>query len=154
MRAIIPFFIFFLALLAWNNALDWQGTGNMSESNMTMIWTHINSNFNKAYPYSTLYALQDTKLANYAVSLSNYLNGLWDPAWNVVIVYIAETTTPNSDSVVYGYAFREHWMWFNGFRMDDGRYCSFIIWKDYNCDKWYTLNNNMGTSTLASYTST
>jgi hypothetical protein len=58
----------------------------------------------------------------------------------VVVAYIADGT--NSDSVVYGYAFRDHWMWYNGYVMDDGNYVSFIIWKDYNCITWSTINSN------------
>jgi hypothetical protein len=56
-----------------------------------------------------------------------------------VVVYI--TTGTNGDSVLYGYAFRDHWMWYNGFLMDDGYYVSFIIWKDYNCITWITHND-------------
>jgi hypothetical protein len=58
----------------------------------------------------------------------------------VVVAYIADKS--NSDSVVYGYAFRDHWMWYNGFLMDDGYYVSFIIWKDYNCKGWTSINFN------------
>jgi hypothetical protein len=64
-----------------------------------------------------------------------------------VVAYIADGT--NSDSVVYGYAFRDHWMWYNGYVMDDGKYVSFIIWKDYNCITWSTINSNSLTSNLA-----
>jgi hypothetical protein len=45
--------------------------------------------------------------------------------------------------VVYGYAFRDHWMWYNGFLMNDGYYVSFIIWKDYNCNGWASINSNL-----------
>jgi hypothetical protein len=58
-----------------------------------------------------------------------------------VVVVIYEDAT-SSDTVVYGYAFRDHWMWYNGFVMDDGNYVSFIIWKDYNCDGWASINSN------------
>jgi hypothetical protein len=64
-----------------------------------------------------------------------------------VVVYITDGT--NSDSVVYGYAFRDHWMWYNGFLMDDGYYVTFIIWKDYNCITWSTINSNSLISNLA-----
>jgi hypothetical protein len=58
----------------------------------------------------------------------------------VVVVYVTDKS--NSDSVVYGYAFRDHWMWYNGYLMDDGKYVSFIIWKDYNCNGWASINSN------------
>jgi hypothetical protein len=65
----------------------------------------------------------------------------------VVVVYITDGT--NSDSVVYGYAFRDHWMWYNGFLMNDGYYVSFIIWKDYNCIISSTIDSNSLASNLA-----
>jgi hypothetical protein len=58
----------------------------------------------------------------------------------VVVVYNSDGIS--SDSVVYGYAFRDHWMWYNGFLMDDGALVAFIIWKDYNCVTWSTINSN------------
>jgi hypothetical protein len=58
----------------------------------------------------------------------------------VVVVYTTDST--NFDSVVFGYAFRDHWMWYNGYAMDDGHYVSFIIWKDYNCNGWASINRN------------
>jgi hypothetical protein len=62
-----------------------------------------------------------------------------------VLAYIGDGT--NGDSVLYGYGFRDHWMWFNGLYMDNTRYISFIIWKDYNCISWHNFNNNYDPST-------
>jgi hypothetical protein len=57
------------------------------------------------------------------------------------------------DTVVYGYAYKTHWMWFNGYLMDDGNSVGFIIWKDYNCDTWTTVNSNtLNGNTFTSYT--
>jgi hypothetical protein len=64
----------------------------------------------------------------------------------VVVIYLPDGT--NSDSVLYGYAFRDHWMWYNGFLMDDGYYVTFIIWKDYNCITWSTIDSNSLISNL------
>jgi hypothetical protein len=90
-------------------------------------------------------------LKDFVTAFSTYLNDLWDPAWNVVVIYITDKT--NADSVLYGYAFRNHWMWYNGFLMDDGYYVTFIIWKDYNCVGWITHNDNIdGQSTFNSTT--
>ena len=66
-----------------------------------------------------------------AKNISDTLNELWDPAWNVVAaktyggvgVYV----------VLYGYAFRSHWAWYNPYRDTD---CVFVVWKDYNCETW------------------
>lgn len=71
-----------------------------------------------------------------ATVVSNDLNDKWHPAWNVVIAYYPDRK--NYDTVLYGYGFRDHWFWFNGVQVAIG-YVSFIIWKDYNCIKWYTI---------------
>lgn len=42
---------------------------------------------------------------------------------------------------MYGYAFRSHWMWFNGYSYG-GKFYSFVIWKDYNCHTWNTISNS------------
>jgi hypothetical protein len=62
--------------------------------------------------------------------------------------------------VVVAYAFRDHWMWFNGYSYL-GRTFSFIIWKDYNCVTWNAVDNSVisgsssgnafGTTMLAAY---
>jgi hypothetical protein len=43
---------------------------------------------------------------------------------------------------VVAYAFRDHWMWFNGYSYI-GRIFSFVIWKDYNCVAWITVGNSV-----------
>jgi hypothetical protein len=49
---------------------------------------------------------------------------------------------PTVDAVVVAYAFRDHWMWFNGYSYQ-GRTFSFVIWKDYNCVAWITVDNSV-----------
>jgi hypothetical protein len=83
-----------------------------------------------------------------AQSISETLNAAWDPAWNVFVFELVGDSTP--DAVVVGYAFRDHWMWFNGYAYQ-GRTFSFIIWKDYNCVTWISaadsaVNGNFGAS--------
>ena len=112
-----------LSLIASTQAVDWQGYGNMSSSNLTDIWSFINSN--------ALTAFSSSNYAKFSSDLSDHLNTLWHPAWNVITV----KTIASSDTVVYGYAFREHWMWYNGFKLLNNVY-SFVIWKDYNCQNW------------------
>ena len=38
--------------------------------------------------------------------------------------------------MVFGYAFRFHWMWHN-----DYRGFSIIVYKDYNCEEWRTYDS-------------
>ncbi len=117
------FFVLLLSLLGNFSALDWQGYGNMSSSNLTDIWTFVNNNIG--------YAVTNSKHQEFTTNLSNYLNKLWDPAWNVFVIQ----TTVSKDTVVYGYAFRDHWMWYNGYVINNA-FLSFVIWKDYNCQGW------------------
>lgn len=51
------------------------------------------------------------------------------------------SAVPYNDVVVYGYAFNNHWMWFNGYQDASiaRKYFSFVIWKDYNCQGWKTV---------------
>lgn len=107
-------------------ALNWQGTGNLDNSNMTEIWSYVDQNLGRENYMGTL---------NYfATGLSNNLNTKWAPAWNVVVVKIANADSYN-DVVLYGYAFKNHWMWHNGWTSSQisGQTFSFVIWKDYNC---------------------
>jgi hypothetical protein len=57
----------------------------------------------------------------------------------VFVFELVGDTTP--DAVVVAYAFRDHWMWFNGYSYQ-GRTFSFVIWKDYNCVAWITADNS------------
>lgn len=76
-----------------------------------------------------------------ATFLSDQFNTLWNPAWNVA--FIQRIINYNDDSVMYGYAFSEHWMWINNYK--DLGY-SFVVWKDYNCGKWMSLDSSSYTS--------
>lgn len=63
----------------------------------------------------------------------------WDQFWNVFVV----VQDASSDTVIYGYAFRDHWLWRNNvifgdlstgpFTYPTGKNIGLIIWKDYNC---------------------
>ena len=122
-------------------AINWQGTGNLSQENTTVIWEYINPNFDLKWIRSTLTSSSDTKLVDFSKQLSDYLNLQWNEAWNVVVAYINDGT--NFDTVFYGYAFRDHWLWYNGIQTNDFTYLTFIIWKDYNCAQWYSINSNL-----------
>jgi hypothetical protein len=143
-----------LLLLVCSSGLNWQGAGNMNSDNRTIVMNYISTNFHTSISVNTALAAGDTTLSAFATDFAAHLNGYWDPAWNVVIVYI-NTHGENTDTVLYGYAFRDHWMWLNGLAMDDGYYVSFIIWKDYNCITWYAINaNDASHSTFDSATNT
>lgn len=82
----LSFLVVLLALTALALQRDWQGTGSMNETVMTEIHTQINNN--PIYPSS-----QTTQIESIAKNISTRLNGLWDPAWNVVIVKAIQPTT-------------------------------------------------------------
>ena len=124
-----------MVLLGCGSCLDWQGAGNWTSDNLTALYNYINS----VDPTE-----QASSLSNDANYISGQLNTLWDPAWNVVIVYYSDGK--NYDSVLYGYGFNGHWFWFNGWKRTDGYYLTFIIWKDYNCVGWLTLSGTFGSS--------
>jgi hypothetical protein len=94
--------------------------------------------------------------------ISDKLNAAWDPAWNVALtVTIADlitNTTGDFRNVVYGYAYNQHWLWYNKFKVmqhptnpSSYFYFSFIIWKDYNCHSWVTqrYSDRFNTTTKA-----
>jgi hypothetical protein len=72
----------------------------------------------------------------------------------VVIVYYGDGK--DYDSVLYGYAFNRHWFWLNRFQLSlsSGAYLTFVIWKDYNCVQWITINPGDSAYITSSYIST
>jgi hypothetical protein len=125
--------ILFFFLLGCVCSINWQGAGNMSASNMTFIWSTINANI------PNYVSAAKTNLSQFSVVLSNAFNQAWSPAWNV---FVFELLDPSVDAIFYGYSFNGHWMWFNDYAYQ-GRYFSFVIWKDYNCKVWNTIDNSM-----------
>jgi hypothetical protein len=61
-----------------------------------------------------------------------------------VVVTVADGL---KDSVLYGYAYNDHWYWYNGLKIGT-HYYAIIIWKDYNCDGWKTVDASIITSTF------
>jgi hypothetical protein len=45
-----------------------------------------------------------------------------------------------SDTVLYGYAYNDHWYWYNGYKSSGNMYYAIVIWKDYNCQGWKTID--------------
>lgn len=76
-----PSFCFFLALMVLLHhpvaALNWQGTGNFTDSNITYIWSFIETNIQGYFG--------EVIMQRFAKDLSTHLNTAWDPAWNVVV---------------------------------------------------------------------
>ncbi len=116
------------AVLILGNSLNWMAGGNFTQEEFAILRAKVD-NFDTGLTLQTL--------GPAAKTMSDELNDLWKPAWNVVI---ACYLMGNHDSVVYGYAFNGRWFWFNGFRLTDGMYMSFIIWKDFNCVTWFNLD--------------
>ena len=127
-----------VVLLGCGSCLNWMGAGNWTSDNLTVLHNEINSVDPTKIFYLYVYD---------AIRISYDLKGLWDPWWNVVIIYYPDSN--NYDSVLYGYAFRRHWFWLNGWKRPDGYYLSFIIWKDYNCVNVITIDD----TSMSSYSS-
>jgi hypothetical protein len=132
--------LFVWALLSGGMPLNWMAGGNWTQANFDILRGKINA-FDPAAVYSSLAAAGST--------LSDELGTLWAPAWNVVIVYYGDGK--NYDAVLYGYGFNRHWFWLNGFKLTNNRYLSFVIWKDYNCVGWKTINPRKITDLWYSY---
>lgn len=108
-------------------ALNWQAIGELSDDNITIIWNFIHQNFKQNVDADTI---QDFNTA-----LSDDLNDRWATAWNVFTVQITGSGGGYNDVILCGYAFRNHWMWYNGYTepLIAEQTFSFVIWKDYNC---------------------
>lgn len=111
---------------------------------MTVINNYINANLNREWTRIPLLAWNNLILTDFTTDFSTFLNSQWDPAWNVFLNYI-DHQGEDSDTVVYGYAYRKHWLWINGIKMNDNYHVGIVIWKDYNCNpaNWQTFNANL-----------
>lgn len=76
--------------------------------------------------------------------MSDALNKEWNPAWNVVVYKLLDST---NDAIVFGYAFNKHWLWFNNYLSSN---ISYIIWKDYNCFSWVSIGASTASPLKAS----
>ncbi len=90
-------------LLSAGVPLNWMAGGNFTQVDFAKLRVRVNALQTK--PPETTYAAS-------ASTMSNDLNAIWAPAWNVVVVSYQNGS--NYDSVIYGYAFRNHWFWQNG----------------------------------------
>jgi hypothetical protein len=109
--------------------------GNFTDENITFI-RHLYSNLlSNIGPTDPLGAI--TKRT------SDVLNAEWDPAWNVVLARMSG----QNNGVVYGYAFRNHWLWYNDF---ENTKITIIIWKDYHCVEWNDFEKGTTLNTFSS----
>jgi hypothetical protein len=93
--------VIFLTLLSTVKGDNWQGSGNITSDHLTFFWNYINANI------TTL-----AQLGSFCERFSTALNLKWDPAWNVAVTLGFDVR----DSVLYGYAYNDHWYWYNGFK--------------------------------------
>jgi hypothetical protein len=124
--------VIFLTLLSAVKGNNWQGSGNITSDHLTFFWNYINANMSG--PAS------NGLLGPFCELFSTALNSKWDPAWNVAVT-LGNTAM---DSVLYGYAYNDHWYWYNGYQ-SGSFYYAIIIWKDYNCEGWQTIDGNQKT---------
>lgn len=128
----IPVFLLTVLLLATAaSGLRWQGTGSTNNTVIAKIWQHVETKINSSM---FIASTQDLAFKTFCKTLSEQLNSLWDPAWNVAIY----SALPQYDTILYGYAFNNQWMWFNGVPASNfpTQVFTLIVWKDYNCKVW------------------
>ena len=132
----LSFLVVLLALTVPALQTDWQGSGSMNTTVMTEIHTQINNN-----PITSSTSPADVDVI--AQTISTRLNSLWDPAWNVMV-----SISPSSaNTILYGYAFNNQWMWINGVSVPSTpRFCAYLIWKDCNCNQWKKMSEITSTT--------
>ncbi len=128
-----------LSLASVGFCTNWESSGNWTTANTTEITAAIGVAMQKSVEAT---AQTGYNLGTFAQELSTDLEKKWDQFWNVFVVVQAAA----SDTVVYGYAFKDHWLWKNNvqftgytpplsppFNYLTGKNIGLIIWKDYNC---------------------
>lgn len=60
-----------IILIANTTTVNWQGTGNLTWENITIIRTYINKNFHSSWQSNALLTSKDSTLANLAKGLSD-----------------------------------------------------------------------------------
>jgi hypothetical protein len=86
-------------------------------------------------------AIAANNFSTMASSISSELNTVYHISWNVIVTSPVSIST-SGDTVVFGYAYKDHWLWIDNFGASN---YSITIWKDYNCgvalDIAYTASN-------------
>ena len=133
--------VILISLLLSHNVcgIGWQGTGQgMNHTVISEIWNGLESNLDVALNTGT-----PSGFNFFTKQISDRLTGRWDKAWNVVMVI----TLSQYESILYGYAFRSQWMWYNGVPntvLPSNTIITLIVWKDYNCQTWANVQTGNG----------
>lgn len=142
-RASLALLLTVLLLVDSLNCVNWQGTGSgLNNTVMTEIWKNLEANIDQAVK-----SMDDAVITGLTKEMSERLNARWSSAWNVVLLM----TSSVFDSIFYGYAFRDQWMWYNGVPFASQSYNSaatLIVWKDYNCHTWKNIRAPNSDSTF------
>lgn len=127
------------------NSVNWQGSGTINSTVISKVWAHINANLSSAITLSGSQMSNNPKKV-FCKTLSDEMNALWDPAWNVLLI----SGEVGYDTILYGYAFRNQWMWHNGITIPGYAFVEYaiIVWKDYNCQTWSQLPELMNQMTF------
>lgn len=86
----------------WCQELAGAGSG-MNSTVIAEIWKNLEGDIDTAFGSGASTA---TKQA-FCKDLPDRLKALWHPAWNVVVI----VGDSQADTVLYGYAFNNQWMW-------------------------------------------
>ena len=127
-----------LSLASVSLCTNWEYAGNWSATNTSAINTAITNTMTASRDATNL--VYGYNLGLFAKKLSENLETVqnWAQFWNVFVI----VQGTSSDSVVYGYAFNNHWLWKNNIQfagvtpavtMPAGKQIGLVIWKDYNC---------------------
>lgn len=122
--------IFFL--VSSTCSLTWQGMGVMGKTDIAFVESSLQLNFARFLPPST------TNFSKVIEAISKDLNKVWSSAWNV---FVFETFDPSVTPTFFGYSFKGHWMWTNGYKYQNRNF-SIVIWKDNKCKVWNTVDNS------------
>lgn len=77
MRRTLNLVLIFILLFAQIGTANWQGTGNFTQNNITLIRTYIDTNFNPHWSKTSISVGGDQTLINLAKGLSDKLNDEW-----------------------------------------------------------------------------
>lgn len=139
----LVFLLTAMLLTVVGNGLNWQGAGSMNHTVIAKVWENLESNLQTAFNTNGAMNVGNNPVNLACKSLSDKLNNGWSPAWNVVVL----ASPPQYDTVLYGYAFNDHWMWYNGVPVvvpaiyGSKTMVTLIVWKDYNCANWNYIGN-------------
>ncbi len=112
-------------------ALEYQSYGEFTRAQLTQTVKMVQE-------------VLEEESGNKALAIAERLNEAMDPSW--FVVYMDKSNNFDAIMMVYGYAFKNHWMWLSNFVGAK----SVVLWKDYNCDQYVNrTETNFNTQLLA-----